>query len=463
MEALISLFITAVIVLFAGLKRQTSLAQPLTLIGLVGTLLICGLGWALPAETAFSTMFVFNKYAWVFTGIATFATLLIVLLSGYGFRHITDTLSEHYGLILFSLCGVACMVSFENMVMLFLGIEILSIPLYVLAGSERENLKSNEAALKYFLMGSFATGILLFGIALIFGATGHFDLTGIRTAIMDKKVFSMPMLHVGVLIMMAGMSFKISAAPFHFWSPDVYDGSPNLVTAFMLTVVKTAAFAAFFRLFVVGFGDMSPFWSHSLAVIAALTMTIGNISAVFQTHFKRMLAYSSISHAGYLLLALLGGAQGGGALLVYTIAYSVATISAFAVYILVNEREDNATYKAFDGLAKEKPLAAFVMALSMISLAGIPITAGFFGKYFLFVNAFDHTPALILIAVINSAISISYYFRPIIAMYFHDKGHGHTHEQPLVFPSTYKWVMIVGAVIILGLCLVPSQLLSWVG
>ena len=228
------------------------------------------------------------------------------------------------------------------------------------------------------------------------------------------------MIKVGILLMIVGLSFKVSAVPFYFWAPDVYQGSPNLITAFMATVVKTAGFAAFYRLFAIAFPGAEAFWSLPIAMIAALTMTLANTTALFQKDFKRMMAYSSISHAGYLLLAVLAiGSQGADqALLFYSLTYSLATICAFGTYIAVAEQSGDGSFAAFNGLGKNQPLLAAVMALSMLSLAGIPPLAGFFGKYFLFTAAVSKYPCLSVLAAINAAVSIYYYFKIIIASYF---------------------------------------------
>jgi NADH-quinone oxidoreductase subunit N len=463
MTALLILFLTAIAVMFAGLFGQRQALQPLALLGVGGALAITllelfsgGGGW----NDAYKTMIQFDSYALAFTGVALVATLLLIGLTGFGFRQLQDTLGDNYALILFSLCGALCMFSFTNMVMLFLGIEILSIPLYVLAGSRRDDLSSNEAALKYFLMGAFATGILLFGMTLIYGATGTFDTAAIGR-IVSAGTASAGMLKVGILLIVIGMSFKVSAVPFHFWAPDVYQGSPNLVTAFMATVVKTAGFAAFYRLFDASFVGLSSFWGISIAAIAALTMTLANMTAIFQTDFKRMMAYSSISHAGYLMLAVLVAGQPGaaGAILLYALTYSIATICAFAVYILVAEQNQDGSFDAFNGLAKKQPMLALVMALAMLSLAGIPPLAGFFGKYFLFTAAMPQYPALIVLAVINSAISIYYYFKPVIAMYFSPEENAYQVQ----VPSGVKVVMLVSVVLIAALTLMPGSVYSTIG
>jgi len=290
----------------------------------------------------------------------------------------------------------------------------------------------------------------------VYGATASFDINTIAAAIADGK-HSEPMLHVGILMILVGMSFKVSAVPFHFWAPDVYTGSPNLVTAFMATVVKTAGFAAFYKLFSVGFGPASEFWSPPVAVIAAMTMTLANLTALFQTDFKRMMAYSSISHAGYLLLAVLaaGTPGSGGAILLYLLTYSIATICAFGAYMTVAEPGLDGSFSAFNGLEKKSPLLAAVLAISMLSLAGIPPTAGFFGKYFLFAAAFEQYPWLVVLAVINSAISIYYYFKVIIAMYFtRDVDRS---EAPVIVPSGVRWVVFAGLLLIILLTVMPGK------
>jgi NADH-quinone oxidoreductase subunit N len=463
MTALLILFLTAIAALFVGLLERREALQPIILLGVAAALGATlfdlskgGGGW----NDAYPTMFQFDTYALSFTGVALVSTLLLVGLTGFGFRQLRDTLGDNYALVLFSLCGALCMFSFTNLVMLFLGIEILSIPLYVLAGSRRDDLQSNEAALKYFLMGSFATGILLFGMTLIYGATGTFDTAAIGRAI-SEGTSSAGMMKVGILLILIGMSFKVSAVPFHFWAPDVYQGSPNLVTAFMATVVKTAGFAAFYRLFSTSFVGLSEFWSIGIGAIAAITMTLPNLTAIFQTDFKRMMAYSSIAHAGYLMLAILVAGQPGaaGAILLYALTYSIATICAFAVYILVAEQNQDSSFEAFNGLSKKQPTLALVMAVSMLSLAGIPPLAGFFGKYFLFTAAMPQYPWLIVLAVINSAISIYYYFKVIVAMYFSKEENAYS----VNIPTGVRVVMLAGIALIVLLTLLPGSVFSMIG
>lgn len=457
MTALLILFITAILALFTGLSNNRSQLQP---VALTGSLLALAatffdpFGW----NDLYVSMMQFDIYALSFSSVVILAAVLIIGLSGWGFRNLNETLGDNYGLLLFSLCGALCMFSFTNMVMLFLGIEILSIPLYVLAGSRRDDLPGNEAALKYFLMGAFATGILLFGMALVYGSCASFDLAVVNEAISSGKAPD-GMLNTGILLIIVGLSFKVSAVPFHFWAPDVYQGSPNLVTTFMATVVKTAGFAAFYRLFSLAFPAASDFWSVPVTVIAALTMTVANVTAIFQTDFKRMMAYSSISHAGYLMLAILAiGTPGSDrALLFYTLTYSLATICAFGAFMAVAEQNSDGSFSAFNGLSKKQPFLAAVLAISMLSLAGIPPTAGFFGKYFLFSAAFAKAPWLIVLAVINSAVSIYYYFKIIIAMYFSREEN----EYETTVPAGVRWVVLAGLLLIALLTLWPGSVYAW--
>lgn len=456
MLTLLLLFVTALAALFAGLAKKRTLIQWIRMIGLAGAFGVTV--WSLfngaPFNDRYGSMFQFDTFALAFSASALLTTLLLFGFTRWGFRELTDTLGDHYALILFSLCGAVLLFSFSNMVMLFLGIEILSIPLYVLAGSRRDDLRSNEAGLKYFLMGAFATGILLFGIALVYGSTASFDLQQIHSVIVANG-HSPQMLSVGILLVLVGLSFKVSAVPFHFWAPDVYSGSPTLVTAFMATVVKTAGFAAFYRLFGTAFTGAGEFWTTAVAMIAVLTMTLANTTALFQSNFKRMMAYSSIAHAGYLMLAILVAGQPGaaGAILFYTLTYSIATVCAFACFLLVSEQNQDETFRAFDGLSKKQPLIAAAMAVSVLSLAGIPPTAGFFGKYFLFTAAFEQYSWLIVLAVVNSAVSIYYYFKVIIAMYFSSEENAYE----VHIPWGFRVAIAAGLVLTMLLMLAPGS------
>ena len=343
------------------------------------------------------------------------------------------------------------MTSFSNMIMLFLGIEILSISMYILAGSNKSSLSSNEAALKYFLMGAFATCFLLFGIALIYGQTASFNLNEIANAF-SQKTGNQTMIYAGIFMMMIAMLFKVSAVPFHFWAPDVYQGSPTVVTAYMSTVVKTAAFAAFLKLFMTSFSGLESVWSSTLWIVSAATILIGNITAVYQTNFKRMLAYSSISHAGYMILAVLAmNNMSSSSLLFYTIAYYVSSITSFVVLLIVNKSIGSESIESFYGLGRRNPLLAVVITIAMLSLAGIPPTAGFFAKYYIFSAAVQNNYTnLVLIAIVGSLIGVFYYFRIIVAL-FREKE-----AQKIDLNFGFQTVLILTTVIVLALGILPG-------
>jgi NADH-quinone oxidoreductase subunit N len=403
----------------------------------------------------YSGMMLFNNYSVAFSAVTIVSTILILLLSKGYFEKISNHVAEYYAIILFSLAGVVVMVSYYNLAMLFIGIEIMSVSLYILAGIKKNDFASNEAALKYFLMGAFSTGFLLFGFTLIYGATGSFSLEGIQNWVLTHKTMT-PMLCAGVVLILVGLCFKVGVAPFHFWTPDVYEGSPSLITAYMSTVSKTASFAAFLRLFITCFPAISNIWQPGLIAIAVITLFIGNITALYQQSFKRMLAYSSISHAGYLLFAILAlGALSANTIFVYATAYSIASIVAFGALILVQQETNSDTFDSFNGLGRKNPFLAFVLTVAMLSLAGIPLTAGFIGKFYAFNMAMgQYHIVLLVIAVINAIISIFYYFRVIIAMYFRSA------EREQIAVSPY-YIFVLGfatlATIVIG---VYPQLIS---
>lgn len=420
MNALITLSVLAILVLYLGLYKAKNALLPVTLLGLAAALAFSVIEWNSGSAPIFSGMMLFDNFAVAFTSICIISTMLILLISKDYFEHISEHVAEYYTIILFALVGILVMVSFHNLSMLFIGIEIMSVSLYILAGIRKNDFKSNEAALKYFLMGAFSTGFLLLGIAFLYGATASFDLAAIKEYVVANPSGISPLFYSGLVLMIIGLSFKIGAAPFHFWTPDVYEGSPTLITAFMSTVVKTAGFAAFLRLFMMCFAPLHDYWMPVLLVISVLTLFIGNVTALYQQSFKRMLAFSSISHAGYMLFALVAlGPLSGNAVFVYASAYSIASIIAFAVLILVKRQTGSDTFDSFNGLARKNPFIAFTLTVSMLSLAGIPLTAGFIGKFMMFSTALtEYHIVLVVLAVVNAVIGIFYYLRVIVAMYF---------------------------------------------
>lgn len=425
MKSLIFLAGIGVITLLSEVFRFRKWVFPLMLLGLAGAMASAVYDWNAPAHHFFNNMLVFDNTAIAFTLVMCFTFFLWLIGSRADLEehtHITDTLS----LSAFALTGAMMMVSYGNLVMLFLGIETLSIPLYVLAGSRKNSLNSNEAALKYFLMGSFATGFLLMGIALVYGVTGAFHLHTIADYVRTMNGQYPPMFYLGVVLIFCAMAFKVSAAPFHFWAPDVYTGAPTQVTALMSTVVKTAAFAAFFRLFNTCFAQVGGAWLILAEVLAVLTLLVGNITALVQENVKRMLAYSSIAHAGYLMLGILSislpSAANGNAILFYTLAYSLGGLLAFSVLYLVSESTQSDHAEAFRGLFRRNPFLAVSLSIALFSLAGIPPMAGFFGKYYLFVNAIHSGHIwVVMVAVLASLVGAWYYLR-LMAILFAKGG-----------------------------------------
>jgi NADH-quinone oxidoreductase subunit N len=416
MNALISLSALGLLAMISELLNFKKMLYPLVLLGLVVALGLNVMEWG-DFKTWYGMMLV-DKFALAFSGVIILIGLLWFLLVADNHTDESHT-SDHFAIFLFAMAGAIVLVSYTNLSMLFLGVEILSIAMYVMAASKKRDLASNESGYKYFLMGSFATGFLLFGIALIYGAVGSFDLTKIGAYVAGNQNNLPSIFYAGLLMMLVGLSFKVSAVPFHWWAPDVYSGAPTLVTAFMSTIVKTAAFAAFLRLFITCFGGVETFWNQAVVVISAATILLGNISALVQNDFKRLLAYSSVAHAGYMLLAVLAmNAQSGSSMLFYALSYSISSLAAFGVLMAVAKVKGNTQVSSFKGLAKSNPFLAFVTIVAMLSLAGIPATAGFFAKYYIFTAAIaNHYTGLALVAILGSLISVFYYFRIIIVMF----------------------------------------------
>lgn len=401
------------------------------------------------ARRYYDDMVFIDNYAIAFMGLLLFLAILWVFLSKDQYESEEFNISDHYAQIIFSLTGALVLVSYSNLSMLFLGVEIMSIPLYILAGSRKKDLASNEAALKYFMMGAFATGFLLFGITLIYGVTGSFNLGLIQQYTTDHVDGLPVMFYAGVVMIMVGLGFKVSAFPFHFWAPDVYEGAPILISAFMATIVKTAAFGGFYRLFSVCFTDVSGHWAGSLSIVIAATILVGNVMAVYQVNMKRMLAYSGIAQAGYLLLTLLIlNNNSANALIFYVGSYAIATLCAFGGLYWVIKLKGNDGLESFNGLAKSNPVLSFVMTVSMLSLAGIPPAAGFFAKFYLFTVLMENGYLmLVVLAVVGSLISVYYYFKIIIRMYGNAEE---TISLPISFYNKAILVMIVVAILALG-------------
>lgn len=369
---------------------------------------------------SFSDMFVVDHFSIFFNILFLLSTALVILMSVSYIKQEGVNYGEYYTLILFATVGMMLMAGGSDLLTVFLGIEVMSISLYVLAGFTRHNVRSNEASLKYFLLGAFATGFLLYGIAMLYGATGTTNIKGIAAFIAINPALSNPMIVTGASLLIIGFGFKIACVPFHKWAPDVYEGSPTAVTAFMSAGPKAAAFAVFLRVFLTALPGLAEKWSVVLWVLAVLTMTVGNLVAIVQTNLKRMLAYSSIAHAGYALIAVIvGGSSGMASILFYLLAYTFMNLGAFAVVIVLGKKgSENAEIDDYSGLAHKHPVLAVTMSLFMFSLAGIPPLAGFMGKFYIFSAAIhDGFIILAVIGVVNSVISVYYYLRVTVVMY----------------------------------------------
>jgi NADH-quinone oxidoreductase subunit N len=453
MNAIIAIAVLTIVVLFLGVRKQKGLLLPLILIGLPVAMFLTLKDWNTSVHY-FNEMYIADNFSLSFNAVLIFTTFVVFMFAAQYYRSVERPLEDIYALILFALIGALIMTSFGDLIMLFIGMETLSISLYILAGSKKFDPASNEAAMKYFLTGSFSTGFLLFGIALVYGASGSFNLAAINSYI-NANTGALPNIFmVGMLFIFIGMAFKIAAVPFHFWAPDVYAGSPTLITAFMATAGKVAGIAAFYRFTSLTFVSLHETWVYTLMFFSAATIIVGNLSAISQDNLKRMFAYSGIAQAGYLMLAVIAlGPKSAGALLYYSLSYSLSTITGFAIVMLIREEFGTFSIDAFKGLARNNRIEAFAMAVAMLSLAGIPPLAGFMAKYNIFLTAMHAGYVwLVVLAVIGSMISIYYYFRPIIAMYFNnDKA------RPKISTSkVYKAYILFCTILIILLGLLPN-------
>ncbi|HLO38069.1 MAG TPA: NADH-quinone oxidoreductase subunit N [Lacibacter sp.] len=447
--------IWGIVMMFSGLfLKDKSSAKTVALIGSIALLIgnFFDLSGKMIINSNFNGMLQYERFGLLFLTVLVLALIIYILLSGKDVEAVGNHPFEYFALIFFVMSGAGLVALFNNLLILFIGIEIISIPLYILTGSDKRNLKGNEAALKYFLMGSFSTGIMLMGIAFLYGATGSFQLEQLALQPLEEyKIFML----IGIVMIMVALAFKVSAAPFHFWTPDVYDGAPTVFTSFMATIVKAAVFIGFLNLFANAFGNKTGNWQMTVAIITALTLFIGNITAVYQQSVKRMLAYSSIAQAGFMMFAVFAindmAKQG---LLLYAAAYCFATIGIFAVLVKMKDY----TFDGFNGLAKKQPLVALVLTVCLLSLAGIPLTAGFFAKYFVLAAAVKTGTYLwlVIFAVVMAAVSVYYYFRVIQAMYFKE-GEG----QEMAITAPFKALLVTVAAVVILLGVYPSLLLNW--
>ncbi len=397
----------------------------------------------------------------VVDGFATFFRVLVLsvgvttVLSSYRFLRRDQTEpGEFHGLLLFSLAGQCLMVSANSLIVIFIGLEISSIATYILCGYLRDDKRANESALKYFLLGSFATAFFLYGVAIIYGATGSANLTDIRRVLISAAAPPITMVGIAIALMIVGLGFKISAAPFQMWAPDVYQGAPTPVTSFMSAGPKAAAFAIFLRIFMTAFQNEAHSWEPLVWLSALLSMTIGNFGALLQNNIKRIMAYSSIAHAGYVLVALAACSQiGTAAAMFYLAAYACMNIGMFAVIVhLSGKGERRLSIDDFSGLATKQPVTAALLTVLILSLIGVPLTGGFFGKFYIFKAALQSNLILLtILGLLNSAVAAYYYLRILVVMYMHEPGEVTSNIEPLPFSLKAALIIPVVGTFILGI------------
>ncbi len=426
-ETILSVFAMVLLLVnvFVPGKQKAYLGY-LSLIGIVIAAVSVFNGWDAPQaiREGFNGAVLQDNFALFFKAIFLLSAALTILISDQYMEREGCNHGELYPLILLATAGMMLMASGTDLMVIFLGLEVLSVSLYVLAGFNRDNIRSNEAGLKYFLLGAFSTGFLLYGMALTYGSTGTTKIANIAAYVAQNgSVTANPMFLVGMLLMAVGFSFKIAAAPFHMWTPDVYEGAPTPMTAFMSAGPKAAGFAAFIRVLVFAFPMLKADWTSLLWILAVLTMTVGNIIALSQDNIKRMLAYSSIAHAGYALVGFAAGnAEGAAGILFYMLSYAFMNIGAFAIIVLIGKKgEANNNVADYAGLGFRRPVLALLMSIFLFSLAGIPPMVGFVGKFYLFSAAIKSGYiGLAIIGVLNSAASVYYYLRVMVFMYMKD-------------------------------------------
>ena len=433
----------------------------LALMGITaGSLFACSFAVQSIDQTAsFASMFALDAFSIFFKLLFIGAIAMVTLLSHDFIRGSRYSAWEYYSLLAFALCGMMFMASGTHLATIYIGLELMSLSSYILAGYFKNEQKSTEAAMKYFVLGAVSSAILLYGLTLIYGVTGTLSLTLIATSM--STLVTNDALMFGIMLLGAGLCFKIAAAPFHVWTPDVYEGAPTPITAFLSTASKAAAFAIFARIFYVGLHDFRVDWQSVLAAVAALSMIVGNFAAITQDNIKRLLAYSSIGHAGYVLLGILAASEMGlRGVLVYSVVYVFATLGIWATVLMLEKNEyAGETVDDFQGLHRRAPFWAFAMVIFLLSLGGIPPTSGFIGKYFLFYAAVGAGFGwLAILAVLMSAVSMFYYVRIVAAMYLRDGR-----EDVVTATGGLRFVAMVALIVTLFLGLWPAYFIDEAG
>jgi NADH-quinone oxidoreductase subunit N len=463
-ELILILCGTLVMVLTPIVKsRPTSLFGNISLLAIFAAIAGAVYSFTDPGM-AFNDMLIVDGFA-TFFRVLVLAVGAMTVLSSYRFlsRDQTEP-GEFHALILFSLSGQCLMVSANSLIMIFIGLEISSIATYILCGYLRDDKRANESALKYFLLGSFATAFFLYGVAIIYGATAQTNLSAIRQVLGGANAPPVAMVGIAMALMFVGLCFKVSGAPFQIWAPDVYQGAPTPVTAFMSAGPKAAAFAIFLRIFLTAFQTNSDVWEPLVWICALLSMTIGNCGALLQSNVKRMMAYSSIAQAGYVLVALAARSEiGTSAAMFYLAAYACMNIGVFAVIAHISGKgERHLSIKDFSGLASKQPMTAALLTILMLSLIGVPLTGGFFGKFYIFKAALQSNLVwLTVLGLINSAIASYYYLHLLVVMYMNEPGEATRDLEPMPLPLKAALLIPVLGTLILGIY--PTALLTFAG
>lgn len=450
----ISIILPELVVAFTGIvvmlydsffPRQRSVTGVVSLVGLViSALLLAGMWNAetMQASAGWNGMIAHDNLRLGFSFVFLLVTAVTILVSIVWVEREDIPIGEYHALLMFATFGMLLMASGNDLVVIFLGLETLSIATYVMAGLRRGDLKSNESAMKYFILGSFASAFLLYGMALTYGATGSTNITEIAASVANANFPAL--LLIGGAMMIIGFGFKVAMVPFHVWTPDVYEGAPTPVTGFLATGPKAAAFASFLRVFVLGFpliagvqasGYLHETWMTALSVMAIVTMVVGNVAAILQNNVKRMLAYSSIAHAGYAMVGFVGAGAATNAaardaaiasVAFYMLTYAVTNLGAFGVVTFLGQKNDRrAEFEDYNGIGFKSPVLSFTLSLFMLSLLGLPLTAGFMGKVLVFRPALEANTTLlttlVVFAVVNTTISAYYYLRLIVVMFFRER------------------------------------------
>ncbi|MBV9503772.1 MAG: NADH-quinone oxidoreductase subunit N [Acidobacteriia bacterium] len=461
-EIILSVFGTLLMVLDPIVnRRSSSVFGNLTLVALIAALFGTAAAYSQPG-TAFGGMLIVDGFATFFRVLVIVVGILTTLPS-YGFLKRQDAeTSEYHALLLYSIAGQCLMASANDLIMIFIGLEISSIASYVLAGYLRDDKRANEAALKYFLLGSFATAFFLYGVALIYGGTGTVNLSMVRSAITGPNAPSPVFVGVAAALMFVGLGFKVSASPFQMWAPDVYQGAPTPVTAFLSAGPKAAAFAIFLRIFMTALEPLGVGWQPLVWISALASMTIGNFAALLQSNVKRLLAYSSVAHAGYVLVAFTARSDTGtAAAMFYLAAYALMNIGAFAVVShLSGKGEGYQSLDDFAGLGQKQPLTAAMLSIFLLSFIGVPLTGGFFGKFYIFKAALEsHLVWLTVLGLLNSAVAAYYYLRILVMMYMHEPSEAASKAEPL--SPSLSAALILPAIGTLVLGIFPGWVLNF--